>query len=402
VLTLSPWYGDGVKLKKLDLCDGSRLALAVSGGSDSLALLYLALDEFPPSKLVVLTVDHGLREGSRAEAEQVSRWCASLGVEQHILTWSGEKPQTGIQAKARTARYDLMTQWCREHGVAALLTGHTMDDQAETVAMRLARTRSLKSLAGIWPETNWNGIRVLRPLLEFRRRALQDMLRAQSVTWLDDPSNENEAFERVRIRKSLAHAEIAALAARADAARRQVSALQEEAQSFFKEHCRVSPLGFVTLPRDRLRVLSSDLGCEALALAVALASGGREPDSEQILQLATRIRAAEPFRVTLAGAVIAGRKAEVLVGREAGRIVAASAEVGPGGTLLWDGRFQVNAPPGSRVVAAGHRCPRPKKDIPAFVLAALPMVTLPDNREILPHFDGIPGVLVTFREGFPN
>ena len=380
--------------------NGDHLALAVSGGSDSIAMLHLALAERPPSQLVVLTVDHGLRPESRAEVQQVAQWCDALGVEHHILTWDGEKPRTGIQAKARTARYDVMTRWCRENRILTLLTAHTMDDQAETVVMRLARTQSNKSLAGIWPETKWNGVRVVRPLLQQRRAALRDMLRSKNIFWLDDPGNENEAFERVRVRKAMADADVVALAAKADAARHEVLALQTQARDFLSARSDISPLGLVTLRRDHLRDVSPDLAAEVLSMAVALAGGGHVVDPDQVSHLTQRVLGSTLFRMTLGGAVIAVRKAAVLVGREAGRIGDGLARVDETGGIHWDGRFLISAPPGSQVAPIGARCPRPQKKVPAFVLAALPEVTLPDGRRILPHFEVIPGVTVTFGEGF--
>ena len=117
-----------------------HIALAVSGGSDSMALLRLAEQWSKKNsvKISALTVDHGLRAEAAAEARQVADWCATLSLNHHTLRWEGVKPKTGLQAKARVARYDLMGDWCVSNGVSYLLTGHTMDDQAETVLMRQA------------------------------------------------------------------------------------------------------------------------------------------------------------------------------------------------------------------------------------------------------------------------
>ena len=151
----------------------------------------------------VLTVDHGLRTGSAAEAQQVGQWSAGLGLQHVLLRWDAAKPVTALQAKARAARYDLMTNWCDAQGVAWLLTAHTLDDQAETVLMRLARTSSIDSLAGIPAVGQWCGVGLFRPLLGLRREALRAALRARGVPWIDDPSNTDERFERVRIRQAL-------------------------------------------------------------------------------------------------------------------------------------------------------------------------------------------------------
>ena len=140
-----------------------HIAVAVSGGSDSMALLRLAEQWSQHQiKISVLTVDHGLRPEAAAEAVKVSEWCAPLGLEHHILRWEGSpKPKTGLQAKARAARYDLLSNWCKANGVAYVLTGHTMDDQAETVLMRQQRTDTAESLAGIWETAVWGGVKIV-------------------------------------------------------------------------------------------------------------------------------------------------------------------------------------------------------------------------------------------------
>jgi tRNA(Ile)-lysidine synthase len=376
------------------------MALAVSGGSDSLAMLHLALAERPVSSLVALTVDHGLRPESREEARQVSAWCAALGVEHHILTWDGEKPGTGIQAKARLARYDLMTQWCARHGVGVLLTAHTLDDQAETVVMRKARTNSSKSLAGIWPETVWNGIRIVRPVLGIRREALRAFLRARGFSWIDDPGNDNPAYERVRVRQALSETDIVGLAAQSDAARARVVRLQADARDALSSLAKVSRYGTVSFAREAVRGLRREIAAEVLSRVVKAAGAGRTVDPDPLLALVDRTHSKDCFRATLGGALIAVRKADMQVGREFGRIPPGGVKVSGTSPVLWDGRFVVSAPAGSAVAAAGNSVPRPTKAVPANVLFALPAVTLPDGHVILPHFDAQIGVTVTLGERF--
>lgn len=377
-----------------------RLALAVSGGSDSLAMLHLAMLERPASCLVVLTVDHGLRDASRAEAEHVAQLCAVRGIEHHILTWTGDKPSTGIQAKARAARYDLMTIWCASHGVATLLTAHTMDDQAETVVMRSRRTQSLKSLAGIWPESRWNGIRIIRPLLKERRTGLREMLRAAGVTWSDDPSNDNPKFERVRIRADMADNDVARLAAVADEARQEAERRGAVAAQWLRSHAVVEAIGMVRLSRPGLgsSLLEREEMDEVLGRTIHMAGGGL-PEPDAITSLLARILAGDAFRSTLGGAMVAVRQAEILIGREPVRIDATPALVGDE-PQLWDGRFQLTAPPGSRILPAGPRCPKPERALPAFVLAGLPAVILPSGETVLPHFQPSAGISVSLGERF--
>jgi len=171
-----------------------HVALAVSGGSDSIAMMRLAADwartNHPGLVLSVLTVDHGLRPEATGEAVRVGQWAAEMGLPHQLLRWTDEpKPVSGIQARARAARYGLMAAWCRSNEAGALLTAHTLDDQAETVLMRLSRTMSPESLAGIHPVGGWEGLPLLRPLLRVRRQALRDWLASVGQAWIDDPSN---------------------------------------------------------------------------------------------------------------------------------------------------------------------------------------------------------------------
>src|SRR6476659_466529 len=184
-----------------------RLALAVSGGADSMALLHLVAHSRAEGALTrevtVLTVDHGLRASSREEAAMVGRMAASLGLSHALLTWTRDERQSGgLQERARQGRYDLMAAYCQAHDIPALVTAHHLDDQAETFLMRLKRGSGLDGLAAIPEESVWSGIAVLRPLLEMPKARLAATLAAASLGWAEDPSNCDERFERARMRAS--------------------------------------------------------------------------------------------------------------------------------------------------------------------------------------------------------
>lgn len=192
-----------------------HVALAVSGGGDSMALMWLAAEwakqTRQPPRLSVLTVDHGLRAGSADEAAWVVDQARALDLAAEVLHWHGDKPATGIQARARQARYDLLTSWCVDHGASALVTAHSLDDQAETFLMRLARGSGVDGLSGMRPARE-DTIAILRPLLGIPRTRLRSTLVAAGVTWLEDPSNRDTSFERVRWRESLVRLEQEGLA----------------------------------------------------------------------------------------------------------------------------------------------------------------------------------------------
>ena len=193
-----------------------RIAAAVSGGADSMALLLLAARWAPGAgaRLVALTVDHGLRAESAAEAARVAAWCAARGIAHRVLEWRGAKPAAGLQEAARTARYGLLAGWCRRGGIVHLLTGHNAGDQAETFLMRLRRGSGVAGLAGMPAVAVRDGVRVLRPLLGVRRERLEAALEAAGEAWIEDPSNRDPAFERVRVRADAARLEAAGIASR--------------------------------------------------------------------------------------------------------------------------------------------------------------------------------------------
>ena len=177
------------------------LGLAVSGGGDSLAMLHLAVRAGLPVRAV--TVDHGLRAESAAEAAMVARLCAGLGVPHDTLLWQGWDGKGNLQDQARQARRRLIAAWARGAGLGAVALAHTQDDLAETFLMRLARGAGVDGLSAMSPRWSEGGVVWLRPLLAASRQGLRDVLRAEAVTWVDDPSNDMDRFDRVKARKAL-------------------------------------------------------------------------------------------------------------------------------------------------------------------------------------------------------
>lgn len=184
----------------------ARIGVAVSGGPDSVALLLLAAAS-RPGQVEAATVDHRLRPESADEAAMVASLCEELGIPHAILSahWT-DKPATAIQERARRERYRLLGFWAEERSLDALITGHHADDQAETLLMRLARGAGVRGLAGmrVSSRTPGSDVRLLRPLLGWRRVELEQVCTDAGVTPAADPSNDDEQYERVRVRKNLA------------------------------------------------------------------------------------------------------------------------------------------------------------------------------------------------------
>jgi tRNA(Ile)-lysidine synthase len=184
----------------------SKLGVAVSGGGDSVALLHLLADWSRDGgpELHAVTVDHGLRAEAAAEAEGVAAMCRALGVPHATLRWQGWDGTGNLMDAARRARIRLTALWAREREIEAVALGHTMDDQAETFLMRLARGSGVDGLAGMGRFRTASGVRWERPLLDMRREELRQYLLRKGVAWVEDPTNEDTAYDRIKARQALA------------------------------------------------------------------------------------------------------------------------------------------------------------------------------------------------------
>ena len=178
----------------------TRVGVAVSGGSDSMATLHLLAERY---QVAAVTVDHGLRPEAAEEARFVAAACARLGVPHCTLRWAGPAPSGNLMDQARRARLWLIGGWARENGITHVALGHTADDQAETFLMRLARAAGLEGLTGMRQRFEAEGILWHRPFLTATRAELRAFLTARGVDWVDDPSNENERFDRVKARNAM-------------------------------------------------------------------------------------------------------------------------------------------------------------------------------------------------------
>lgn len=325
------------------------LAVAFSGGGDSLALLLAAkawADE-AGRRIVAFTVDHQLLDWS---GEWVA-WCAAragrIGIDHRALAWEGPKPSTGVPAAARAARHRLIAEAAREADAKVVLFGHTADDVLEAEAMRADGVRisspQVWSPSPVWPEGR--RLFILRPLITARRSELRHWLRAMGETWIDDPVNEDMHQPRARARAALA------------GARRDRSEV-EAAQVIPAFGCSFGPAGEIVQLRP-FRGPASELR-DWLGVAVVCAAGAERPlRREPLRRLAERLTSNEAFAATLGGARIIASESKVTLCRETrdrrGRSCAAI-ELTPGRLLVWDGRFEVLAHEGgfSMTALGGH------------------------------------------------
>lgn len=365
------------------------VAVAVSGGADSTALMHLVAgwararsrageipSDFPA--VLVLTVDHGLRSESAGEAEWVAREAQRLSLAHTTLLWSGAKPRTGIQEAARAARYALMCEHIGREPLPRprqILLAHHLDDQAETVLMRLARGSGVDGLSGmrqveqrIWLRlahpVEERAIELVRPLLGVPRRRLEATLKAAGAEWLEDPSNADARYERVRLRAAVRERQtlglgsdmLALTAQRLASARSALESAQHELARVAVDLHGGAWAGIDTrvladAPQElTLRLLSSVIG----------AFGGRaeQPGRAQVEDLIHRLRSPGAAAMTLGGAVIepglklktAGRHLDpvVAIWREPGRRPLPKVQLEPGQGVFWDRRFYLGLAPESR------------------------------------------------------
>lgn len=321
----------------------AALIAAVSGGSDSLALLLLLADFLKtiaaPPRLVAVTIDHRLRAQAAQEAQAVAALCRTKGIAHRILAWRGPRPQTGLPAAAREARYRLLAQAAREEGATTILTGHTMDDQAETVAMRKTRRDTGRGLAGMARATLLDEhIWIARPLLGLRREALRGFLRHHGIGWADDPTNEDPLFERARMRMALEIGETGALAEQAQVAGLKRQALAQGAADLAAQFATHPAPGLLRLD-PALFARTEPEAIHLLRLLLATAGGTPHlPQIERAAALFARLGGGG-LRATLSRALIEAREGGIWLMREARDIPMTAVCT----QTLWDGRWRIDA-----------------------------------------------------------
>ena len=327
----------------------ARVAVALSGGPDSMALCLLA-DAWARRRggcIVALTVDHQLRSQSAAEAAEVGRWMAALGIDHRILPWEGPKPRSAIQAEARVARYGLLTAWCRQAGILHLTLAHDLEDQAETFLMRLTRGSGTEGLAGMSAVSETAGVRILRPLLAVERARLTATLRARGQTWVEDPSNLDSAYTRVRVRQWLPALAQAGCGpdhlngmAETFAVRRMEG--EDRIAGLLARACSLSAAGHATLDPAPLTSAPLPIALGALSRVLCAVGSAKYPaarDKVEALWSWMAGGAGSPS-MTLARCRCLRRPNGIAICRE-GRHLPAPVAVAAGQRIFWDGRFDI-------------------------------------------------------------
>lgn len=327
------------------------VAVALSGGGDSLALLLAAADwaKGAGRRLTVFTVDHRLRAESAAWTKACAATAGRLGLDFRELPWIGDKPVAGLPAAARGARHALLADAAREAGARVLLMGHTADDVLEARLMRQSGSTAPEprewSPSPAWPQGR--GLFLLRPLLCVRRAEIRAWLAARGERWIDDPANDDAAYARPRARQALARGEAPGAAAAGASTKALALAV------------RANGSGGLEIDRPGLRGEAPSALARFAAVACLCAAGtARPPARAKSERLAARLLGGEDFTASLAGARVQATAEWVRFGREPGE--AARGGLAPlslrgGQTAVWDGRFEVTAECDVDVIATPRR-----------------------------------------------
>lgn len=327
----------------------SSLGLGVSGGGDSIAMMHLAVAAgIAPA---VVTVDHGLRPEAAAEAAMVGQIAASLGLSHETLPWQGWDRAGNLQDAARKARRRLMSAWAKARGISSVVLAHTRDDVAETFLMRLARGAGVDGLAAMSPLWTEGGILWQRPMLSMARQDLRDWLRSRALNWIEDPSNDNSRFDRVKARKALAvlaplgvgAARLSEVSAHLAEARQALDALADS----WADLTLTEEAGTIRIAADlwRAPVETQRRLIQRVLLWIAPAAYG--PRGPQVSQLLLRL--SQGHAATLAGCRFLPEGAGFRALREAR---AAQCRIR---SAVWDGRWQMlgDLPDGAEIGPLG-------------------------------------------------
>ncbi|WP_242494360.1 tRNA lysidine(34) synthetase TilS [Loktanella sp. IMCC34160] len=334
-----------------------RIAVAVSGGGDSMALLHVAYEVLHGTDKVLeaVTVDHGLRSDSADEARAVAAYCEGLGINHAILRWDDWDGRGNVMDAARRARIRLIGAWAKGRGIGGVLLGHTADDIAETFLMRLARKSGLDGLAAMDVQFERDGMRWARPLWQQSRADLRNYLRRHEVPWIDDPTNEDDRFDRARTRKALSALTelgigVEELFHSADALRGARSALTHYTSEAARAHVTIDG-GDVLIPRRSRPPIHPEIINRLLVAGLRwVGRGDYPPRWSALVELSAGLSLVGKH--TLAGCLVTERDGVIRISREWNAVRATTCPT----TGVWDGRWAVDGPhaPGLEVRALGE------------------------------------------------
>ena len=364
------FFSEKIKLLLPDLKE--KVAVAVSGGADSLCLT-LMLNKYCTENgvsLTALTVDHAIRKESKAEAKAVHGLLKKQGITHHILTNKEKIGNTKVEEEARRIRYDLLTNFCKEHGISVLFLAHQQEDQVETFLSRLARGSGLEGLSGMKEKTYRNGLMLVRPFLDVSKKDIEYFLVQKGFDWIKDPMNDDESFERVKWRKFLPQLEekgvpLIAVSRSAKRLARAGQALFWYQQQFLKEGVTFYPEGYALIDKEKYFILPDEIKIKVMESLLKLIGGNDKPISLELLE---RVCLGEIKKMTLASCVVLPHKRGIFVSKEHSKMPPKT-KVKKNKVIVWD-KFVVQSDCSGTIEA---RAPlKRKKNIPYLIQQSFP------------------------------
>ncbi len=374
------------------------IAVATSGGADSLALLLLThrWAQQKKGRVIGLTVDHGLRIESKKEALFVQKWAYKEGIEHITLKWEGEKPTSRLQEKAREARYQCLINWCKNNHISTLLLGHHQQDQEETFWLRLSSGSGLDGLSGMKKKSFREGIVLLRPLLKFPKERLKATLLAENHIWIEDPSNQNPRFFRGRLRSFLEKEGLSQIRLFNIMEKLQVDVdfIRNSLQHIIKTSVQLCEGGYLTLQKKSFEELHPALAKRLIPLLMHWFSDmNYSSRATQVTTILGKLKLSFPF--TAGGIYWIPQSEKILLLREVSAIKENFNLSHLHKETLWDQRFWIDPEIKKHVPPETYIAPlkafpllRKKGDspIPSSVFPTLPALWTKGEVVSIPHF----------------
>jgi tRNA(Ile)-lysidine synthase len=303
----------------LDVNFSKNLAVAVSGGADSMALCFMLkeyLSCYKNIQITAITIDHQLRADSSIEAKKVHELLSENGIRHVIIPWVGVKPKSNVQEEARIARYNLLTNYCRKENIKYLFTAHHKNDQAENFIIRAEYGSKIYGLAGISKISEFNNISIIRPLLSFEKKDLQEFLRVRNINWVEDPSNLNLKFARVRARAILKNnpqlTDI--LVELTDNMSRAKESIEYAVNMLFNQIVQIFPQNYAVICISEFNHLPQEIRFRLLEKILTFLTSNYKIRGERIDNLLKKIMDYEDFGAsTLAGCLIKKKKDKIII-----------------------------------------------------------------------------------------
>ena len=252
--------------KNLNVLKLQKIAVALSGGADSMCLTFLlnTFCKLYDISLLAITVNHKLRKDSTLETRKVAKNLIEMSIKHDILNWEHQDIDSSIQNRARNARYKLLANHCKNNDIDNLFVAHTYDDQAETILLRIIRGSGIDGISGMNFFNSINGINILRPLLIFRKRQIIEFLHKEKLTWIEDPSNKDNKFHRIKIRRLIASFDkefhlTERLNLLSSNAERTKNFIHTYVIKIFKQYCNINYLGFIAIKKSDFNNLEEEI-----------------------------------------------------------------------------------------------------------------------------------------------